>query len=375
KAGSIEKIFNTGAIKKIYAFSKGYPRLINIVCDHAMLTGYVKEARTIDTTIIKECVKELNISPLVRRGQAKKVRSGPAQHAAPVRQRGAGRIWISIILLGLLALAALLILKTGSSMEGLTAQLKKIEVLITARGRPDAAGTGSNAETRPIKIIDAPAPIKTVPRNFAPVADPDVQPAPANTRLAGASLQKKTLPVEPAPAAAEDSRVVLARVSPAIPESAPKETAGAKDSVIPNPAGGSPGNTPADSLARAKEFMARTGGRLTIHFSYNSNEISKPEYDRLNDFAGIAAHTPEMMILITGHTDTSGSAKYNQKLSKFRANIVKSYFIGKGVKPENIISVGKGLETPLIKSAPGIKSMSNRRVEIEMKLVLPPAQS
>jgi len=92
----------------------------------------------------------------------------------------------------------------------------------------------------------------------------------------------------------------------------------------------------------------------------------------LSQFAEIAAQTPEMMVFITGHTDTSGSVRYNQKLSKFRANIVKSYFIGKGVVPEKIVSTGKGHEAPLVKSAPGVRSSSNRRVEIELRLARPP---
>ena len=127
-----------------------------------------------------------------------------------------------------------------------------------------------------------------------------------------------------------------------------------------------------DHIVKAREFIARTGGRLSIHFSYNSNEISKSEFDRLDEFADIAARTQEMRIIVTGHTDTSGSIGYNQKLSKFRANIVKSYFVGKGVVPEKIISTGKGPVTPLVKSAPGVRSLSNRRVEIEMKLGHPP---
>ena len=36
-----------------------YPRLINIICDHALLTGYVKGVKTIDEEIIKECANGL----------------------------------------------------------------------------------------------------------------------------------------------------------------------------------------------------------------------------------------------------------------------------------------------------------------------------
>jgi len=58
-AGTSKKIFTNGALKNIYEFSRGYPRLINVVCDHALLTGYVYEKPTVDAKIIDECRKDL----------------------------------------------------------------------------------------------------------------------------------------------------------------------------------------------------------------------------------------------------------------------------------------------------------------------------
>jgi general secretion pathway protein A len=58
-AGLKENIFNDHSISEIMAFSNGYPRLINIICDHALLTGYVKEVKTIDEEIIRECANAL----------------------------------------------------------------------------------------------------------------------------------------------------------------------------------------------------------------------------------------------------------------------------------------------------------------------------
>jgi len=56
-----EEIFTIDAIKEIYAFSKGYPRLINIICDRALLTGFVEESKSITLKHIKECIQELEI--------------------------------------------------------------------------------------------------------------------------------------------------------------------------------------------------------------------------------------------------------------------------------------------------------------------------
>ncbi|GAB6162447.1 hypothetical protein JCM12298_16060 [Desulfothermus naphthae] len=60
KAGySGENIFTKSAIKKIYKYSKGIPRKINIICDNALITGFAKDKRKIGPKIIKEVCKEL----------------------------------------------------------------------------------------------------------------------------------------------------------------------------------------------------------------------------------------------------------------------------------------------------------------------------
>jgi general secretion pathway protein A len=60
-AGSEIEIFSPEAHYEIYVFSKGYPRLINIICDRALLTGYVKETKRITGEIVKQCADDLKI--------------------------------------------------------------------------------------------------------------------------------------------------------------------------------------------------------------------------------------------------------------------------------------------------------------------------
>ncbi len=61
-AGSDKEIFNAKAIQAIHFFSAGTPRLINAICDLALLTGYSLGKDKIDEKIIKECVQELKLS-------------------------------------------------------------------------------------------------------------------------------------------------------------------------------------------------------------------------------------------------------------------------------------------------------------------------
>ena len=52
-------VFNDDAIDTIYNYSKGVPRLINIVCDRALLLGFVKEAKTLDAAVVKKAISEI----------------------------------------------------------------------------------------------------------------------------------------------------------------------------------------------------------------------------------------------------------------------------------------------------------------------------
>ena len=58
-AGASRSIFDAKAVERIYFHSQGHPRRINIICDHALLTGFVDNRPTIGADIIDECAIEL----------------------------------------------------------------------------------------------------------------------------------------------------------------------------------------------------------------------------------------------------------------------------------------------------------------------------
>jgi general secretion pathway protein A len=51
--------FSEEALKEVYFYSSGIPRLINTICDNALLAGYVKETNIINGTLMKEVIAEL----------------------------------------------------------------------------------------------------------------------------------------------------------------------------------------------------------------------------------------------------------------------------------------------------------------------------
>lgn len=59
-AGTEQRLFSKPAIREIHRFSIGNPRLINTLCDRALLTAFVQERKRIDADIVIECSREIN---------------------------------------------------------------------------------------------------------------------------------------------------------------------------------------------------------------------------------------------------------------------------------------------------------------------------
>lgn len=60
-AGCSRDIFTVNAYQKIFDYTKGIPRLINTICDNAMLEGYLLKRESIDADIIEQVVMDLGL--------------------------------------------------------------------------------------------------------------------------------------------------------------------------------------------------------------------------------------------------------------------------------------------------------------------------
>jgi hypothetical protein len=76
-------------------------------------------------------------------------------------------------------------------------------------------------------------------------------------------------------------------------------------------------------------------------------------------------------IVVTGHSDTTGSAAHNLELSQRRAELVANELIRRGVPATDIATVGRGEEDLLVPTADGVSEPRNRRVEIVVPQPLP----
>ena len=51
--------FTTSALKKIYRYSRGIPRIVNVVCDNTLLAAYVSEKKKITASLVNKAIKEI----------------------------------------------------------------------------------------------------------------------------------------------------------------------------------------------------------------------------------------------------------------------------------------------------------------------------
>jgi outer membrane protein OmpA-like peptidoglycan-associated protein len=114
--------------------------------------------------------------------------------------------------------------------------------------------------------------------------------------------------------------------------------------------------------------MAR-GARIVaenILFTSGKATLRAESYPELNRLARLLSENPSVKIEVSGHTDNTGSASLNKRLSKSRALSVKRYLEGQGIAPERIDYEGYGFDQPIAPNITPEGRALNRRVEIKV---------
>ena len=105
---------------------------------------------------------------------------------------------------------------------------------------------------------------------------------------------------------------------------------------------------------------------FVIFFGYNKCNITSEADNVLSEAAGAAKSMGAATVEIVGHTDTSGSQKYNQKLSECRANAAAKNLEGKGVPGGAIHTSGRGETELMVQTGDGVKEPQNRRATVDL---------
>jgi outer membrane protein OmpA-like peptidoglycan-associated protein len=120
-----------------------------------------------------------------------------------------------------------------------------------------------------------------------------------------------------------------------------------------------------------KEKLQKTLNELLadkkIEFTYNSAEIRASGQQVLAEIADVIKEFPNTRIEINGHTDASGNAAYNQKLSQMRAQSVMQYLINKGIAAKMLSALGRGSSQPIADNSSISGQDKNRRVEFKVE--------
>jgi general secretion pathway protein A len=306
-AGAKRNIFTSEAIKEIHGFADGNPRLINIICDHALLTGYSKDIKEINAEIIKECAKDLRIPAQINQLKRTKnddtiVAPTPIARPAPPAKQNQFSIPYSYILIVTLAVVIAGYLLYQERKE--TGQQFSIEDLVPSG--PQGAPSEQD-------ILDEP-----------------------------------------------DSQVSLAESEPS--------TENQNDESIPSVI--EVGEFQSDSTTGQETPILNLDKvqKIIVYFGSNSNELPATAYETLDQFAAALRKEKNAQISVKGYADSSGTPGYNKSMSTFRANIIKSYLVGKGIDPAAISSEGLGATNPIAPNTTPQGRQRNRRVEIEFDL-------
>lgn len=103
-----------------------------------------------------------------------------------------------------------------------------------------------------------------------------------------------------------------------------------------------------------------------ITFATSSASINTNFTGVLNSVALVLEEYNKTLIVVSGHTDSSGSAQYNQKLSEDRAGSVANYLRGQKILSERLEVVGFGEAQPVADNQSAGGRELNRRVEIAL---------
>lgn len=114
--------------------------------------------------------------------------------------------------------------------------------------------------------------------------------------------------------------------------------------------------------ALATVGMYRTYG---IHFDFDKASIRAESQPLINDMAVTLKNNPLWTLRITGYTDSIGAPAYNQKLSKARADSLKSALVRLGIDPARLDTAGAGASNPVGSNKTLQGRALNRRVELQ----------
>jgi len=481
-AGANRQIFDAEAFMEIHRYSGGFPRRINILCDHCLLTGFVREQRVIGADVVRSCAYELKIPQYVGHKDTSSQRSMPPQFVPPVQpspvsqpafpapqvapvvqapvaapaqpqsedatepggpveyktdppprpipvgpRRSYNRPMIFI--LALLSVGAGVLYYFDRAIfdtlyNGASRQLSEFQERLTALGtsplpvttepgpvvekpeapvelqvkepvqlQPESTGQQPVGDPQPVVPMSEKNPV-----TLAPTARKVVIPLPAETKVnTEPSVDQKVTAVTEEPLenlqnsdmtsrpGEDNSPVAIETVTPA-PDSQEAETETLAGQMVTEPereqATPEAVSEPLSTETSEQMEISQPGPEvqqsstppatelpkeiIKVRFNNDSSEFFFSDFSDIDGLVTALREHPEAILIISGHTDSFGSEGYNYRLSLFRANMVKSFFLGKGIPSHQLRVQAFGSARPIASNDTEEGRSMNRRVEIEV---------
>jgi outer membrane protein OmpA-like peptidoglycan-associated protein len=122
----------------------------------------------------------------------------------------------------------------------------------------------------------------------------------------------------------------------------------------------------AANIQRNADMLAVTF-KADALFDVDSTALKPRAFDEIQRVSTVLNQYPQTSIIVSGHTDSTGSEDYNLMLSEGRAMSVKNALAGQGVSLSRITTVGFGEATPIANNNTEAGRQLNRRVVVTIK--------
>ena len=122
------------------------------------------------------------------------------------------------------------------------------------------------------------------------------------------------------------------------------------------------------SMFTSKAVLQETRKEILIidqvQFDFDKDTIKAESFGLLDNVASVILDHPYIQLIeVQGHTDDVGVDSYNLDLSQRRVESVRTYLIGKGVKPDVLVAKGYGETVPVKPNTNDKNRALNRRVQ------------
>ena len=131
---------------------------------------------------------------------------------------------------------------------------------------------------------------------------------------------------------------------------------------LPQPPVTADGKEPSLS-EQAAVVAAQPPVKLNIQFASNQTQVQQKFYPEIEKLATYLTQNPDTSVVIEGHTDDTGAASYNQKVSEERANAIADVLVEIfGIPESRVSAIGYGEDKPLFDNDSAEHRQANRRV-------------